>query len=423
MAVTESVDPTQSIVNEASEEALDEHNWYAEVGARRRVRSRFPDAARLDMIYPSKPDAQRASYFDPDDRHSEYCLNDELKSIPGIEVRDDHILIPHETVEQLDVVEGERDELDDLVWRVLSKMRVDETEQNGEILYQIPDAPSNRTDDSRRTDPRPVFVECVPGHHWNALNELKRKRRAENRDLKGLVTARDSETGTGKTTLAETLCIDWDNVEGGWNAENRATLDSNEYTNAYLDLPQGAFLLGDEMEQMADNRRSSSTNNVTVTQFWSVMRAWQVSTICTLPSTSMLDKRLKELADFRINVIERGIGVVYLSKVDDHSGEVWEKRLHRIRWGDLAGNPEHERLKKKKRNHMENFAERSYLIDDEDDELTIEDLPLDLRNRLWARLVENGVEQEPIAKTWDMNRSTVSKAVKDVRKSHTGGTD
>jgi len=417
MATTDSIDPTHNPISEASDEALDGHNWYAEVGARRRVRSRFPEAARLDMIYPTKPDSQRASYFDPDERHADYCLNDELKAISGIVVEDDHILIPHATVDELDVRKDERDELDRLVWRVLSKMRVDEVEQGGEIMFQIPDEPSNRTDDERRTDPRPVFVECTPGHHWNALHELKEKRRVENRDIKGLVTARDSETGTGKTTLAETLCIDWDTVGEGWNAENRATLDSEEYTNAYLDLPKGAFLLGDEMEQMADNRRSSSTNNVALTQFWSTMRAWEVSTICTLPSTSMLDKRLKELADFRINVIERGVGVVYLSKVDDHSGEVWEKRLHRVRWGDLAGNPEHEKLKAKKKNHMENFAERSYLIDDEDDELTLEDLPLDLRNRLWARLVENGVAQEPIADTWDMSRTTVSKAVKKVGRS------
>jgi hypothetical protein len=422
MAVANSIDPTHSTLTDASRDALDEHNWYAEVGARRRVRSRFPDAARLDMIYPAKPDAQRASYFDPDGRHADYCLNDELKAIPGIKVADDHILVPHETVDQLEVREDERDELDELVWKILSKMRVDEVERNGEILYQIPDEPTNTTDDVRRTDPRPVFVECVPGHHWNALQELKEKRRVENRDMKGLITARDSETGTGKTTLAETLCLDWDTADGGWNAENRATLHSKEYTRAYLELPKGAFLLGDEMEQMADNRRSSSSNNVALTQFWSTMRAWEVSTICTLPSTSMLDKRLKELADFRINVIERGVGVVYLSKVDDHSGEVYEKRLHRIRWGDLAGNPEHEKLKAKKTEHMENFAERSYLIDDEDDELTLDDLPLDFRNRLWARLVEHGVEQEPIAETWEMDRSTVSKAIREINESDDGAT-
>lgn len=196
--MTETIDPTHNPISEASDEALDGHNWYAEVGARRRVRSRFPEAARLDMIYPTKPDSQRASYFDPDGRHSDYCLNDELKAISGVDVADDHILIPHDTVDGLDVREDERDELDELVWRILSKMRVDEVEQGGEIMFQIPEAPSNRTDDERRTDPRPVFVECTPGHHWNALHELKEKRRVENRDIKGLITARDSETGHGQ---------------------------------------------------------------------------------------------------------------------------------------------------------------------------------------------------------------------------------
>ncbi|QCC47540.1 helix-turn-helix domain-containing protein [Halobellus limi] len=415
MSDIDTVDPTHNTPTTVNEQALEGHNWYAEVGARRRIRSRFPEAARLDMIYPVKPDAARASYFEPGGRHSEYALHDDLEALDGIVVESTHILIPHETVADLYVDEDERDELDDLVYRVLSKMRVDEIERDGEIHYRIPDDPNNVTDDKRRTDPRPVLVECEPGHHWNALQELKSRRNAENRDIKGLVTARDSETGTGKTTLAETLSIDWDHSPGGWDAEDQGTLHSKEYTRAYLNLDPGAMLLGDEMEQMADNRRSTSSNNVTLTQFWSTMRAWQVSTLATLPSTSMLDKRLKELADFRINVIERGVGIVYLSKVDDHSGEVFEKRLHRIRWGDLAGNPEHEKMKEKKIEHMENFSERSYLVDDEDDELGLDDLPLDLRNEIWALLVDAGVEQSVIAEAWDMSRSTVSKAIKPFR--------
>lgn len=405
-------DPTQVDPVESNDDLLDAHLWYAEVESRRRIRSRFPEAARLDMVYPAKADPSRARYFDPDGRHSDYALNGELKAINGIEVEDTHILVPHETVESLEVLEDEHDELDELVWRILSKMRVDEVERSGEIHYRIPDDPNNVIDDERRTDPRPVYVEAAPGMHWNALQEIKEKRRFENRDMKGLVTARDSETGTGKTTLAESLCLSWDS---DWNAERRATLDSSTYTNRYLELPAGSFLLGDEMEQMADNRRSMSGNNVALTQFWSTMRAWEVSTICTLPSTSMLDKRLKELCDFRINVIERGVAIVYLTKVDDHSGEVREKRLHRVRWGALDDHPEHVALEKKKKDHMENFAERSYLIDDEDDELDVEDLPLDLRNEVWRRLVAEDVEQKPIADAWDLSRSTISKGVKAAR--------
>lgn len=415
LASTDNIDPTNATLLPRDEAALEDHGWYAEVGARRRVRSRYPEAARLDMIYPAKPDPMRSRYFEPDGRHSDYALNDELKAIRGVEVTDSYIRIPHRTVEALEVDPNARDELDQLVSRILSKMRVDEIERDGDIRYRIPDDPNTVTDDERRTDPRPVFVDAVPGSHWCALQELKEKRNVESRDIKGLITARDSETGTGKTTLGEVLCLDWDRADGGWDAEDQATLDGDAYTEAYLELPKGAMLLGDEMEQMADNRRSTSTNNVTITQFWSVMRAWEVSTIATLPSTSMLDKRMKELADFRINVIERGIATVYLSKVDDMDGQVFEKRLHRVRWKALDGHPGHKRLAEKKKEHMDNYAENFYFVNDEDDDLAVDDLPLSLRNRIWMMLDENGVRHEDMADAWGMSRPTVSKGIKKVR--------
>lgn len=94
----------------------------------------------------------------------------------------------------------------------------------------------------------------------------------------------------------------------------------------------------------------------------------------------MLDKWLKELGDFRINVIERGLRVVYLSKVDDHSGEVYEKRLHRIRWGPPDGNPEHEVLKQKKKDYMEDFAENAYFIDEPAVELEVNVTVIEVRS-------------------------------------------
>lgn len=396
---------------EANDDLLESEGWYAEVEARRRIRSKLPEAARLDRLYPAKPDMRRADFFEPDGRHSEYCLNDELREIEGIDVEDTHILIPFETVDELDVDREQLDELDQLIYRILSKMRVREYEAEDGVRYEIYNHPNGRpTSDVRKTDPRPIYVEAPSGHDWNWLDGMIKGRRADSRDVKGLVTARDSETGTGKTTLAEHLCLDYDD---GWNAEDRATLEGSAYTDAYLELPKGAFLLGDEMEGMADNRRSMSGNNVTLTQFWSTMRAWEVSTICTLPSTSMLDIRLKELCDWRINVLERGLAVVYKTKVDDHSGEVTEKRMHRVRWGALDGHPEHEKLEAKKTEHMENFAENSYLAgDDEDDDeetMTVEDIPKPVRDTLIRRFCQVGVKQAKIGAVFDLGRSTISK--------------
>ncbi|MFB6198895.1 MAG: hypothetical protein ABEI52_11625, partial [Halobacteriaceae archaeon] len=134
-----------------------------------------------------------------------------------------------------------------------------------------------------------------------------RSRQADNRDVKMLITARDAQTGTGKTTLAIQLAKWFD--RHGWDT-SKATLDGSEYVDRYTDLEPGEVLVGDELEQMADSRRSMSEQNVTLTQFWSTMRAWQVSTVTTLPSVAMVDKRLKELADLRINVTRRGVGVI-----------------------------------------------------------------------------------------------------------------
>ncbi|MCG1002993.1 MULTISPECIES: hypothetical protein [Halobacterium] len=112
-------------------------------------------------------------------------------------------------------------------------------------------------------------------------------------------------------------------------------------------------------------------------------------------------------------MIERGLAVVYKTKVDDHSGEVTEKRMHRIRWGALDGHPEHETLAGKKKEHMENFAENSYLAgDDEDDDeetMTVEDIPKPVRDTLIRRFCQVGVKQAKIGAVFDLGRSTISK--------------
>ncbi|CAM2928053.1 hypothetical protein [Halobacterium salinarum] len=127
----------------------------------------------------------------------------------------------------------------------------------------------------------------------------------------------------------------------------------------------------------------------------------------------MLDIRLKELCDWRINVLERGVVVVYKTKVDDHSGEMTEKRMHRVRWGPLDDHPEHQVLEEKKVEHMENFAENSYLAgdDDEDDEAgvtSVDDISKPVRDTLIRRFCQVGVKQAKIGAVFDLHRSTIS---------------
>ena len=165
------------------------------------------------------------------------------------------------------------------------------------------------------------------------LSKLRRHRHREGRDLKVVITQRNSGTGGGKTTLAGWLCLNWDQ---SWSAEQRATLDPDEFIGKYPELPAHSCLLLDEAEEL-DARRSMAEQNVEFAKNWMMMRTRQIDSILTLPTASALDKRIKELADVRINVIERGLANVYKIRIDDHNtSQVRERFLHELQWPDIS---------------------------------------------------------------------------------------
>jgi len=147
-----------------------------------------------------------------------------------------------------------------------------------------------------KPDPRPVYVRVPPDHPMCELNRLIENRKQDNRTLLGSIVARDAATGTGKTTLAVQLAKTLD--DNGWTAD-MATLDPDTYAEKYTseETPKQSCLILDEAEQAADNRRSSSHGNVKLSHLWATMRYREIYSLTTLPSASMLDKRLKELAD------------------------------------------------------------------------------------------------------------------------------
>src|SRR6056297_2565897 len=165
------------------------------------------------------------------------------------------------------------------------------------------------------------------------LNKFRRGRQAQGRDTKIIITSRNSTTGTGKTTLAVWLALNWDR---SWTAAEKGTLSVSEYLNTYKELEPGSVLVMDEAEQL-DARRSMSQENVDFAEKWMMMRVRNVTSILTLPTSSALDKRLKELADVRINVHRRGRARVYKITVDDHNtSQVREWRWHDVSWPDLS---------------------------------------------------------------------------------------
>jgi len=145
-------------------------------------------------------------------------------------------------------------------------------------------------------------------------------RYAENRDAKIIITSKGSTTGLGKTTLAILLCYFAD--EHGWDAETKGYIDVPDYISKYKEVPEHSALLIDEIEQGADSRRAMAQDNVDLSHAWAQLRYRNIVSVATLPSVSMLDKRLMELADLWINCVEKGKAIPHYLTINDYTGKL-----------------------------------------------------------------------------------------------------
>jgi len=167
--------------------------------------------------------------------------------------------------------------------------------------------------------------------------KAKQKLRTDN-DIKIIIQGANSQTGIGKTTLAIELCRFIDETDHGWNAERKSFIDIQQYLNSYLEYTPGSALLLDEIGAGADSRRSNSKENVKLSHGWQLLRSRNIATVATLPSTSMLDKRMLQLADYWILVKSRGLAQPYKINVNDFTGVVSRDSLpgeEHIRFPDL----------------------------------------------------------------------------------------
>jgi hypothetical protein len=238
------------------------------------------------------------------------------------------------------------------------------------------------------------------------LHQFRERRLQKNRDLKVIITSRNSTTGTGKTTLAVWLALNWDPE---WTAEAKGALSVKQYLDTYPELEPGSCLVMDEAEQL-DARRSMSQQNVDFAEKWMMMRVRNVTSILTLPTASALDKRLKELADVRINVHRRGKARVYKITVDDHNtSEVREWRWHDIEWPDMSEHPEMQALDKMKEQKIEGVLEDAT---EEEDSLSPKEIKRQQKIKTAQRMRDNGNTIADIADNVDMSEGWVSNNTK-----------
>lgn len=194
-------------------------------------------------------------------------------------------------------------------------------------------------------------------------HKMRQTRHKNGRDLKVIVTQRNSGTGMGKTTLAVYLALCWD--EHGWNGYEKGTLEPEEFLSTYPELPAHSVLIMDESEAL-DNRRSMQQENIDFSKHWMTMRTRQIDSILTLPTIGALDKRLWELADLRLHVVEPGKAKVNRITVDDHNPldgvDEWDEED--FTWPDLSDHPQFKLLDKQKQAKIDAAGED----DEEDDE-------------------------------------------------------
>lgn len=183
-------------------------------------------------------------------------------------------------------------------------------------------------------------MEAHQRSNFGILGRDAKSKLSNDNDIKIIIQGKNSQTGIGKTTLAIQLCrfIDED-----WSADTHAFIDTREYVDAHMNKPKGSALLLDEIEKGADSRRAMSQENVDLSQAWATLRARNIATVCTLPSISMLDNRMLELADYWILVKRRGWAQPYKVHVNDFNHKVQRKSLpgdQHIHFADLSSDDE-----------------------------------------------------------------------------------
>jgi len=213
-------------------------------------------------------------------------------------------------------------------------------------------------------------------------------RMEKSRDLKIIITASDAQTGVGKSTLAFWLAASWHPIYTGeeWTADTGATYDVAEFLERYRELETGSVLLMEEAEQL-DARRSMAGENVDFSHYWMAMRVRQVVSILTLPSTTALDKRLRELSDVWINVKRRGLAEVHQSQIDDYKQKLWNEPVEQIEWPDVSSHEEMKKIDQLKEEKIERGL--TDVASDDDDEVDPDEVKREEKQAIAQRLREN----------------------------------
>jgi hypothetical protein len=173
------------------------------------------------------------------------------------------------------------------------------------------------------------------------------RRKAQERDAKIIITAKDAQTGVGKTSLSDFLGWALDTSVTGFSAD-KTTIDPPQYLRLYQELPPGSVAVLEEGGQL-DSRRAMSNENVDTSHAWQMNRVREIVSIINLPSPDDIDSRLERLADYWINVERRGFARIYSKHIHPIKRSTYYKTVQTLEWPNMDKSATFKAMDKQKR--------------------------------------------------------------------------
>ena len=278
-------------------------------------------------------------------------------------------------------------------------------------MASTPPTQSPRTDAAGRdSDGDAVDVRRIADLLDSPLFREVGRLKSTRRDAKIVICA-NAETGVGKTSLAVFLGRILDTSPAGFVVDEQATLDTTEYRKAFDEIERGSTLVLDEAEQL-DARRAMSQDNVDTAFSWQTKRIREVTTILTLPTWGDLEKRLREMADIRIEILRRGEALVHFRDRDRYetSGVFW-RPVQTLEWPNMDPDPAFKELERMKEEFLGDEDGRKLLTEEEAQERINEATEETRRDaKIWkakALYHADGLTQQEVADEFGVTQSAV----------------
>jgi hypothetical protein len=188
---------------------------------------------------------------------------------------------------------------------------------------------------TERTDKRVLTDDDIPSGLNGPFFQQVGKRKLNGRDAKCLVTAKDGDTGVGKSNACDFLAYVTDTTGEGFTPE-KATIEPMRFLELYSILEPGSAAVMEEGEQF-DSRRAMTNENVEATHKWQKARVREIVAFVNLPDPTMIDGRFERLCDYWINIERRGLARIYKKRIHPTKRVIYYETLQTLEWPNMDG--------------------------------------------------------------------------------------